>query len=121
MTLFERIGGREGLNVLLHHFYADVRQHQVIGPIFNQRIHDWPGHLQIIGEFWARQTGGPSAYPGGMAAKHLPLDLTRAHFLHWLQLWEFNCHRNLRAPEAGEMIQLARRLAENLQRNLAVE
>ena len=63
-SLFDRIGGREGIFTLLRHFYADVRQQQVIGPVFNERIKDWPAHLTKIGEFWVRVTGGPSSYSG---------------------------------------------------------
>jgi hemoglobin len=72
-TLFERIGGMEKLRPFLWHFYADVRQHQVIGPIFNARIQNWPEHVAKIAEFWARATGGPSNYAGQMPLKHLAL------------------------------------------------
>jgi truncated hemoglobin YjbI len=33
--LYQRIGGHQGISNLLHHFYADVGQDPVIGPIFN--------------------------------------------------------------------------------------
>ena len=33
--LYHRIGGHEGISRLLRHFYADVRQDPMIGPIFN--------------------------------------------------------------------------------------
>jgi truncated hemoglobin YjbI len=36
--LYQRIGGHEGISRLLRHFYADVRQDPMIGPIFNARI-----------------------------------------------------------------------------------
>lgn len=49
--LYERIGRREGLARLLRHFYADVRQDPVIGPIFNARIEHWGEHLAIIANF----------------------------------------------------------------------
>jgi hemoglobin len=114
-SLYERIGGHHGLSQLLHHFYADVRQHAVIGPIFNARIHDWPAHLAIIENFWGRQTGGPSDYGGGMG-KHLSLPLEPEHFNHWLGLWEFNCRKHLPATEAEEMILLAHQIAGHLQR-----
>ena len=113
-TLYERIGGHEKLLPLLHHFYADVRQHQLIGPIFNKQIHDWPAHIRKIGEFWARITGGPSTYAGGMPMAHMPLGLQRIHLTAWLQLWEFNCRRHLPAPEAEELIAIAHNIGERL-------
>lgn len=112
--LYDRIGGREALAKLLRHFYADIRQHKLVGPIFNRQIHDWPEHLETIGSFWARLTGGPSAYSGQVPAKHMKLGLSANHFQAWLQLWEFNCRNYLAAPEAQEMIGLAHDIGRRL-------
>jgi hemoglobin len=113
-TLYERLGGHEGILKLLKPFYADVRQHAVIGPIFNSHIQDWPAHFEKITEFWALQAGGPSRYPGGFAGAHLTLGLQAEHFQHWLGLWEFNNARSLPSSEAAEMNALAQRLAGRL-------
>jgi hemoglobin len=114
LSLYDRIGGQEGIARLLRHFYADVRQHQVIGPIFNERIKDWPAHLFKIGEFWARVTGGPSNYAGQMPAKHLSLDLDPRHFVAWLELWDANCLGYLEPREAQEMSALAHGIGQRL-------
>lgn len=100
-TLYDRLGGHDGIMRLIRPFYADIRQHAVLGPIFNARIHDWPAHLSKIAEFWARQTGGPSRYGGGFGAAHLTLGIGPEHFEHWLKLWAFNSQRQLPPPEAG--------------------
>jgi hemoglobin len=113
-SLYERIGGREAIAKLLRHFYADVRQHRVIGPIFNERIKEWPEHIAKIGEFWARATGGPSTYSGQMPLKHLNLGLESHHFGAWLELWEANCRGYLPAREAEEMIALAHEIGRRL-------
>jgi hemoglobin len=117
-TLYTRLGGHEGLLRLIKPFYIDVRQHAVLGPIFNARIQDWPAHLAHITEFWARQTGGPSDYAGGFAAAHLPLGIQPSDLQHWLGLWEFNCRRQLANSEADEMIALAHRIGAQLERIL---
>jgi hypothetical protein len=39
-VLYQRIGGREGISKLLRHFYADVRQDPLIGPIFNACVQE---------------------------------------------------------------------------------
>jgi hemoglobin len=119
-TLYERIGGRDTIAALLRHFYSDIRQHKLVGPIFNERIKDWPSHLETIGSFWARLTGGPSNYSGGMAAKHLPLGLNASHFQAWLQLWEFNCRAHLKGAEAQEMIALAHEMGRRLKAMVGV-
>ena len=40
-SLYDRIGGRPALTKLLRYFYADVRQHAEIAPIFAAHIDDW--------------------------------------------------------------------------------
>lgn len=113
-SLYDRLGGHDGIATLLRHFYADVRQHAVLGPIFNSRIHDWPSHLLKIGEFWALQTGGPSRYAGGFGRAHLSLGLQHEHFGFWLGLWEHNCKAHLPPAEAGEMIAIAHEFGRRL-------
>ncbi len=113
-SLYERLGGHAGILKLIKPFYADVRQHAVIGPIFNSHIQDWPAHLEKIADFWALQTGGPSPYRGGFAGAHMSLGLQAEHFQHWLGLWELNNARSLAPREAGEMNALARRFAGRL-------
>jgi hemoglobin len=119
--LYERIGGGEGLQRLLKHFYADVRQHALIGPIFNQQITDWPSHMKTIASFWAQLLGGHAKYAGRMPAKHLNLGLEERHFQVWLQLWEFNCAACLKRNEAKEMIGLAHEIGRRLKRIIGVE
>jgi len=118
-TPFNRLGGAAVLQELLRHFYADVRQDAVLGPIFNAHIHDWPAHLETIGSFWARQLGAASNYPGGFAAAHLPLGLQPEHFVRWLGLWERNCRQHLNAESAGWMIARAGDIAVHLRRVVA--
>ena len=120
-SLYERLGGRDGLARLLNHFYSDVRQHALIGPIFNRQIDDWPKHLEKIGSFWARLSGGPSGYSGQMPMKHLNLGIEARHFGAWLQLWTFNCRSHFKESEAEEMICMAQEIGRRLKSILGVE
>jgi len=113
-TLYERIGGRDGLMLLLRRFYADVRQHDEIGPIFAEHIEDWPAHLEKIAGFWSGLTGGPALYGGGMAARHMPLRLEEKHFQAWLGLWQRHCRAHLPPAEAEEMITIAEMIGQRL-------
>lgn len=99
---------------LLKHFYADVRQHAVIGPIFNEQIKDWNRHLELIGDFWTTVSGGTPSYSGQMPAKHMPLGLKEEHFQAWLGLWEHNCRIYLTEDCALEMLTFARHIALRL-------
>ena len=113
--------GREDLQKLLRHFYADVRQHALLGPVFNRQIRDWPAHIEKIAAFWSQIAGGPKKYSGGMPMKHLPLGIELCHFQAWLQLWEFNCSAHLPPAEAREMIALAHEIARRLKAILRLE
>jgi hemoglobin len=118
--LYHRIGGHEGISRLLRHFYADVRQDPMIGPIFNARIKDWNHHLKIIASFWETLIGGPSTYAGPMPMKHLPLGLRKEDFERWLFLWQANCRAQLPSDVAKEMSDLADHIAHRLRMILGI-
>jgi hemoglobin len=113
-SLFARLGGRERLRFLLRHFYADVRQHHLIGPIFNRTIHDWPAHLETIADFWSNVTGGPLRYSGPMPMKHVPLGLDARHFDAWLDLWRRHCRAHIGGAEGEELITAAESIGERI-------
>ncbi len=115
-TLYQRLGGHAGILKLIRPFYIDVRQHNVLGPIFNSHIKDWETHLAKITEFWALQTGGESKYRGGFAGAHLKLGIQPEFFDHWLALWDFNCKRSLAETEAREMSALAHEMGRRLKK-----
>jgi hemoglobin len=117
--LFERLGGRPAVMDLLRHFYADVRQHREIGPIFLAHIEDWPAHLEKIADFWSNVTGGPVRYAGGMPAKHFPLRLEEKHFAAWLDLWRRQCRSRFAPREAAELIAAAETIGERLREMIA--
>lgn len=113
-SLYERLGGHDGILKLIRSFYVDARQHSVLGPIFKAQITDWPAHLDKIADFWALQTGGRSRYRGGFAGAHVSLGLQSEHFQQWLGLWELNNGRHLAPREAGELNALAHELGRRL-------
>ena len=113
-SLYERLGGHDGILKLIQPFYIDVRQHAVLGPIFNARVKDWPSDLENIADVWALQAGGETRYRGGFGRAHVGLGLQREHFEHWLGLWKWNNARELAPREAKEMDDLAHQLAGRL-------
>jgi hemoglobin len=119
-SLFTRLGGRTRLMHLLRHFYADVRQHHEIGPIFQAHVTHWPAHLEKIADFWSGATGGPPSYAGPMPQRHFPLGLKEAHFEAWLALWRRHCRAHLAAAEAEEMIRLAEMIGARLRMLVAM-
>ena len=119
-SLFNRLGGRPKLLHLLKYFYADVRQHREIGPIFAAHITDWPSHLEKIADFWSGVTGGPARYSGGMPVKHMSLGLEEKHFEAWLGLWARHCRAHLAPTEAEELIAAAENIGQRLRQMVAL-
>lgn len=119
VSLYDRIGARAGLLELLKYFYADVRQHREIAPIFAAHIEDWPAHLEKIADFWSGVTGGPANYRGGMPVKHFPLRLEERHFAAWLGLWARQCRARLAPREAEELIGVAETIGQRLRQLIA--
>lgn len=113
-SLYARLGRRERLIVLLWRFYADMRQHQLIGTVFDQTIHGWPAHLEKIADFWSDATGGPIRRAGPMPFKHVPLGLAPTHFEGWLDLWRRHCRAHIGGPEADELIAAAESIGERI-------
>lgn len=118
--LFIRLGGRPKLLELLRYFYADVRQHTEIAPIFAAHITDWPAHLEKIADFWSGATGGPAHYRGPMPMKHVPLGLEERHFQAWLGLWSRHCQARLAPAEASDLIAIAETIGERLRQIVGV-
>lgn len=119
-TLFVRLGGRPRLMELLRYFYADVRQHQEIAPIFAAHIEDWPAHLEKIADFWSGVTGGPAVYAGAMPLKHVSLGLEERHFQAWLGLWARHCRARLAPAEAADLIAAAETIGQRLRQIVAL-
>ena len=119
-SLFVRLGGRPQLMELLKYFYADVRQHREIAPIFAAHIGDWPAHLEKIADFWSGVTGGPVLYNGAMPQKHMPLGLEERHFQAWLGLWARQCRARLAPAEAADLIAAAETIGQRLRHMVGV-
>jgi hemoglobin len=117
VTLFERLGGRPGIQRLIKWFYARVRFEPDLRPIFDAHITQWGPHLELLIDYWCGVAGGPSTYRGTLD-RHVRLGLEPSHFATWLRVWEENCRDILQPREAGEMIALAHTIAKDLQQTL---
>lgn len=78
----------EEIQALVHAFYARVREDELLGPIFNAHIHDWPRHLALLCDFWSSVLRGTGRFSGAPMPRHIALpNLTAALFEHWLALF----------------------------------
>ena len=112
------IQNRKDVELLVHTFYGKVRDHEVLGPIFNGIVTDWPHHLEHLCDFWEMvllQTGpGRAKFNPVKVHKEVDLktnhSLSQAHFGNWLELW-FDTLRN---HFEGETADYAKEHARNM-------
>jgi len=101
---------------LVDHFYAAVRADAEIGPIFGERVDDWPAHLGQMNRFWQSILLGTGTFTGNPMMKHLAIPmLGQAHFDRWLTLFYATLHEIAPTPEARDHIGAkARMIADSL-------
>ena len=73
--------------IFVNEFYNKVQQDELIGPIFNGVITDWPPHLEKMYKFWNAALFGVPGFKGNPFAKHAPLPIKAEHFDRWLILF----------------------------------
>jgi truncated hemoglobin YjbI/tellurite resistance-related uncharacterized protein len=106
-----------GLRRLIERFYARVRVDELLGPLFNDAVHDWPDHLQKLADFWSSVMLTSGRYKGTPLAAHLKHKdrITPAMFERWLALWRETTDAHM-SPEAAAALQAkAARIAQSLQ------
>lgn len=89
------IKDRKDVRILVHTFYAKIREDDLLGPIFNGQIpaEKWPEHLSKLTDFWETNLFGIAKFKGNPTGKHKGLDkslgytIEQVHFGKWLQLW----------------------------------
>lgn len=102
------------LRELVHRFYGKIREDEMLGPIFAARITDWDPHLARMVEFWSSVALMTGRYHGAPVPAHAGLPVTRAHFDHWLALFEETA-REICTPEGADHVMIrARRIAASL-------
>ena len=102
---------------LVDRFYARVRVHPVLGPVFGAAIAeaDWPAHLEKMYAFWSSVMLTSGRYKGNPVAVHAGVGgMAPELFATWLDLFEATATA-LFAPEPAErFVRSARRIAESL-------
>lgn len=110
----------EILSELVDRFYAKVRRDQLIGPLFNAAIADWPEHLEKLTAFWSSVMLTSGRYKGNPMAAHLrhATQIEPAMFKRWLELWRETARELLDEGSAAAITAKAERIAESLQLGL---
>jgi len=98
-------------------FYARVRQDDLLGPIFEARVHDWEVHLRHLVDFWSALLRGTRRFQGAPMQNHLVIDeLRQALFERWLALFRQTTAELGNAPMQRLANDAAERIAANFWR-----
>lgn len=104
---------------LVHRFYGRVRRDDVLGPIFEAEVADWPEHLRNLTDFWSSVVLRTARYRGRPMAPHLRLGLKPDHFDRWLDLFEDTASTELPDRAAALFVDRARRIADSFEMAIA--
>ena len=105
------------LERLVNEFYAKVREDELLGPVFDHAISDWPHHLGKMADFWSSVMLTSGKYKGNPMMMHLKhiARIRPEMFDRWLGLWRETAAEVLDECGASGVIAKAERIAESLQ------
>lgn len=105
----------EQLEHVIGVFYAAIRRHETLGPVFAQHVTDWPAHEARIARFWKNAILHQPGYDGNPMQIHLAAgDVQAAHFPLWLALFDETLERLLPSETARAWSALAHRIGNGL-------
>jgi hemoglobin len=96
------------IRLFVDEFYEKVRNDELIGPVFLEKIEDWQHHLEKLYAFWNGALFGVPGFRGNPFARHAPLKIGPEHFDRWLKLFNETIDGNFE----GDMATNAKNRAE---------
>lgn len=103
------------IDAVVADFYAEIRLHPTLGPVFAAHVEDWPSHEAKIAAFWRNAIMFERGYDGNPMAKHMQAGNVRpGMFEPWLALFDTVLARNLPEPSAQAWSMLAHRIGQGL-------
>lgn len=79
----------DSIATLVDTFYNRVREDDLIGPVFNRVVADWPEHLAKLKDFWSAVMLGTGRFKGNPMMAHMPIpEMDKDHLVRWLTLWQ---------------------------------
>jgi hemoglobin len=103
------------IDAVVAEFYACIRQHPGLGPVFARHVRDWPIHEARIASFWRNAILFERSYDGNPMAVHMAAgDVKAPMFEVWLGLFDSVLRRELPAETAQSWSALAHRIGRGL-------
>ncbi len=112
------------VDTMMRAFYAGIRAHPVLGPVFKGRIGDspdaWAAHEEKIARFWRNAILHERGYNGRPQQVHMATpSVMPEHFDLWLDLFEDTARRVLPGEVATPWVALARRIGAGMKMGVA--
>jgi hemoglobin len=105
---------------LVNRFYAEVRQDELLGPIFNTRIEDWDEHLAKLCAFWSSVVLMTGRYKGQPMPAHIAIaEISDQHFMRWLELFAETANVVCPPEAAALFVDRSQRIAQSLRLGIA--
>ncbi|MCV2866201.1 group III truncated hemoglobin [Albidovulum sediminicola] len=105
----------EEIETVVTEFYAAIREHPGLGPVFAAHVTDWPAHEAKIAAFWRNAILFEKSYDGNPLMVHKAAGNVRpGMFDPWLGLFDSVLRRNLRPETAAAWSALAHRIGQGL-------
>lgn len=104
---------------LVHRFYGRIREDELLGPVFEERIRDWGTHLAKMVDFWSSVALMTGRYSGTPMQAHMRLPVEWPHFERWLSLFRDTAVETCTPDGACHLMERAERIARSL--NMAIE
>jgi len=91
MNTLPDILNQDDIKKMVDSFYTKIREDELLGPIFSQRIEDrWGKHLTTMYSFWENLLFGNNTYHGRPFPPHITLPIGLEHFERWLLIFNTN-------------------------------
>jgi hemoglobin len=110
------------INRVVEAFYAKVRKDDLLAPMFEHAVQDWPEHLRRFRDFWSIVLLRSGTYRGNPMFTHLRHRdaIEPAMFDRLLELWRATALEILPPPAAAVLAITAERVAESLKLGLYI-
>ncbi|MEO0569647.1 MAG: group III truncated hemoglobin [Pseudomonadota bacterium] len=106
---------RTEIGRVVEEFYASVRAHGMLGPVFEVHVKDWPAHEAQETGFWAGMIlHEPGSKPNLMMAHVEAGNVRPGMFSAWLKLFDDTLSQELRPEQAEAWSLLAHNIGKSL-------
>lgn len=113
MSAIRDIEHLEDIQLMVDTFYGQIREDDLIGPIFNEVIQDrWPEHLGKMYTFWQTVLLDEHTYFGRPFPPHSKLPVEKEHFERWISLFRGTIDRFFKGEKAEKAKSQGEKMAE---------